>query len=521
MKTKRWAALLLALLLAISGLNARAEEDFAAWLSRDKGWRGWMAASVAQWDDWGAALLIRPAAEDERLTVGFALCLARRQGGSWREILRDTDQLSYPGEAEREQVRFENGRLILSRREIFDGATYSVTEWAYALAGGEWRLCQVSSRQRWTLDAKEPLAIVTESRAWLEGGKLRRETVHREEKTGALFAHSFGPLPDVTDPGWLSPGSGSRESACLTATGYWADSKWSPWTQNILSRLSAAFFPGDEYVDGLYADDALQFILDLPDGARVLRCGRYDEKDSRWVFTESAPLPPETTMGIENFTDCLNLGGGRGVKIGYQSGRWGAVYALGDEWFMIGPNWVGEGPQEQKIYGDHPWGDITGMDWSAVPKTVAEAVSRMDLGRWATPRNPSPQDRLNLRQAPRAGAASLGKYYNGAPVEILEKGKEWCRVRIGGATGWMMTQYLAFGEEAWRVEPCIGSKYPARAQVTVFWQDTGEAEAFGPGQRFSDLLVIGVQGQDWYIVWDWKTGRTGRVRISDTWEGNG
>ena len=53
------------------------------------------------------------------------------------------------------------------------------------------------------------------------------------------------------------------------------------------------------------------------------------------------------------------------------------------------------------------------------------------------------------------------------------------------------------------------------------WQDPGKDEIWGPDRNVGDLLVIGVQGDAWYIVMDWATGRVGRVRAADIWEGNG
>ncbi len=62
---------------------------------------------------------------------------------------------------------------------------------------------------------------------------------------------------------------------------------------------------------------------------------------------------------------------------------------------------------------------------------------------------------------------------------------------------------------------------PAEVQVTVYWQDTGESEIWGPDRSFYRLQIIGVRGDDWYIVWDCETGRSGRIRVADVWEGNG
>ena len=70
--------------------------------------------------------------------------------------------------------------------------------------------------------------------------------------------------------------------------------------------------------------------------------------------------------------------------------------------------------------------------------------------------NPNPADRLHLRVSPERGATSLGKFYNGTPVRVLEERGDWVQVEIGldgNLTGWMMKKYLAFGEAMDRCSP--------------------------------------------------------------------
>lgn len=67
---------------------------------------------------------------------------------------------------------------------------------------------------------------------------------------------------------------------------------------------------------------------------------------------------------------------------------------------------------------------------------------------YAVVHNPDAADRLNLRAAPNKEAESLGKYYNGVGVQILEElNNGWVRVRIGNrgvAEGYMMKAYLQY-----------------------------------------------------------------------------
>ena len=50
--------------------------------------------------------------------------------------------------------------------------------------------------------------------------------------------------------------------------------------------------------------------------------------------------------------------------------------------------------------------------------------------------------RLNLRETASLTAKVLGQYPSGTLVEIVETGNEWCKVNVGGKTGYMLAKYL-------------------------------------------------------------------------------
>ena len=52
---------------------------------------------------------------------------------------------------------------------------------------------------------------------------------------------------------------------------------------------------------------------------------------------------------------------------------------------------------------------------------------------------------LNLREEPATNGAIITSAKNGAQVVVLQKGREWSRVSVGGEEGFMATQYLHFG----------------------------------------------------------------------------
>lgn len=59
--------------------------------------------------------------------------------------------------------------------------------------------------------------------------------------------------------------------------------------------------------------------------------------------------------------------------------------------------------------------------------------------------NPNPNDRLNLRMGKSVHSKSLGKYYNGCIVAVLDKGNDgWSKVCIGNLDGYMKNEFLDF-----------------------------------------------------------------------------
>ena len=147
----------------------------------------------------------------------------------------------------------------------------------------------------------------------------------------------------------------------------------------------------------------------------------------------------------------------------------------------------------------------------------------MDTSRWAVVSNPNPDDRLHLRREPAKTAASLGKYYNGTPVRILAERGDWVQVDIFGVTGWMMKEYLAFGQAGHSVK----AAFPARTFADdglyhgLFAQPVTNSAYTNFDDPHGDLLVLGIVGEDWYHVWFPEEDLTGYVRQCDWQEGNG
>lgn len=297
--------------------------------------------------------------------------------------------------------------------------------------------------------------------------------------------------------------------------------------------LVSVLMPGYTLVEGHISreGDTLRLLMRRPDGMLVFVGGVHDA-ELGWQMTESTPLPEGAMLGVENFVDSLGYVGRDGY--GYYTfdvtpsadGTWGIslIYPPGpDGLFLVGPNWIFEEAGAPTIVGDHPWSDITRMDWSTLPDSYEDALTKLDHSNWALVTNPNPSDRLNLRAQPDKKSTSLGKYYSGAPVRILEDKGEWARVEILGLEGWMQTAFLAVGAEMTIAEyrgPWLSAvdrgamlyEQPMKDSPCRFVEDNSWTAAF---------YVIGRYNEEWYHVWCSADDASGYIHQDDLWEGNG
>ena len=100
--------------------------------------------------------------------------------------------------------------------------------------------------------------------------------------------------------------------------------------------------------------------------------------------------------------------------------------------------------------------DLFADDLTTLPCTSEELTAQLDRTGLAVVCNPDPNDRLHLRTKPSREADSLGKFWNGTPVRVLDERDGWCRVEIGTdgrLIGWMLKKYLVTGSRMDQVTP--------------------------------------------------------------------
>ena len=180
------------------------------------------------------------------------------------------------------------------------------------------------------------------------------------------------------------------------------------------------------------------------------------------------------------------------------------------------------------VYGKSPWGVLSGQTVT-LAASYEKMLAQMDPDAYALVNNPNPEDRLHLRAKPDKGSHSYGKFYNRTPVLVLERGDTWTKVQIGrgGAamTGYMMTKFLAFDDEDKAALTCAFPQMHLKDEyrssgLSMYAEPQGSAVTDRMFMQESNDFIIGVSGDDWYIVLR-ADGAVGYVPQGAFWAGNG
>lgn len=517
------ALLAAALLLALALFPARGEDpvsSFDAFLA--SAYPGWTAESRSCCAPSAAAVLIK----DGQKT----LIVAEEENGAWKTVI-DNPRMA---PANRCTVQMDTDSLLyfsVLPASFYPYASTDVLDLQKTADG--WRLKAVS--ERW-LDSVGPdpdaTPAVFERQCDLPvpGHWLRREETLSDENDNLLIARALPPLRDVLTKEETDLANLDFSALPFTASGYPIVSDGMT-DQNVMRRLfEAEAVRGDDvlaahrFLQGeINADESLMFLAEGADGQKALLCGAYEE-DVGWVFTASSPLPPDAMLSYASDSAVfLPAQGVYACVAAYPGGKWGLdwICTADAKYIEAGPGWIAapdeSGQTLRPILGEHPWSDLTAIDWAVLPRTLEDARRQTDPAAFATPR--SPANGLHLREKPEISARSLGEYYSGAPVRVLEKGKTWSRVRVGGREGYMPNQSLAFGKELRALDPILERKAAVRPVTEIRWQDAGKKELLFPGE-ISGLTIIGVtpDGTRW-IVWDAARNHAGAVALDALCDG--
>ena len=234
----------------------------------------------------------------------------------------------------------------------------------------------------------------------------------------------------------------------------------------------------------------------------------------------------EVSMEVEGQEYALKLRNGK-LVLWYTAGRkivYIQPHAIGNMEEVISMR------NDSYVYGAHPFYNVEAVDFATFPETYAEMLAQVDSTNWAVVNNPNPADRLYLRGKASKEGRNLGKFYNRTPVYVEEIRGDWAYVRIGRATtGYMMSKYLAFGEDADKVE-CAFPQLEVREEyrLNVADETTYEFEVLDEPSKSApytrrhsgdNWVVIGIKG-NYYIVMN-DNENVCYIPQSRLWAGNG
>ena len=295
------------------------------------------------------------------------------------------------------------------------------------------------------------------------------------------------------------------------------------WAMADSMEEAASRYAGYTFVQGEEKEDMLCMIMRRPDGKQVLIGGVRFSADGRYVTQQSAALPDEAEAEIvyamenKSFTLFMN-DEKRGYTLAPYGETWGVL--MGDD--QVGNFWVNieRSPNSAWTFGSHPWSDIAVIDWTSMPDSEWDVLEAMNTEGWATPCSPNYHDRVHLRAAPRKDAVSLGKYYNGTPIRVLDRGETWTHVSIFGVEGYMMTEYLVFGDDVPLADNGLYRQVLNEEHAEIYeWPDRSTAHTTIHAKR--GIMILAVVGDDWYHVWDIREGKAGYLPVEDVQPGNG
>ena len=167
---------------------------------------------------------------------------------------------------------------------------------------------------------------------------------------------------------------------------------------------------------------------------------------------------------------------------------------------------------------------------SAVSTALADRFSEYGwdadtTGYLAVVANPKLSDRLNLREKPDSDSKSLGRFYSGTPVYIIDKtpvwdreGREWAYVdmmanfQVGvDLCGYMLKECLMPMNVNFEA-PQLFHRVSAPQHTNLLLEPRNSAEIVGEAGN-GDLFLLGDIGDDWRLVAN-QAGEVGYIRAS-------
>ena len=320
----------------------------------------------------------------------------------------------------------------------------------------------------------------------------------------------------------------------------WAPEGWFDTLEALPTAIRSELPADESFLKSFYNGDTAYVCTETSGGAQRIHIFR--ETNGDWALLLSSISFPKVNGNAPYFgstsSSRLYLFSGDDCFVFSESAKaeWRLSYVQSDAtdtsdfyWLPNGIRWEDE-YGTHAIYGNLPSFLLADMDPALLPYTLAQARRLLQVEDWAVVSNPNPQDRLHLRAKPSQDAPSLGKYYSGTPVHILQTQGDWAQVDIYGVQGYMMLRYLVLGEAMETVPSAFPYRVVTQKAAVEGVKIYAQPELSSPvtaivGKGFSDapirqFHIIGVVGDEWYHV-ALDDDQSGYVRAEDFWEGNG
>ena len=439
------------------------------------------------------------------------LCIAEREAGGDYALTIDNPTALRQGEDIPELLIDAAGDALFYTYHGGEDGQYEYAVYTYHAVkqNGAWGTVDMTMRY-----SHEELA------AWVQDGKLHRSVSYFNKKDNLLGQDTYLPLPLAGLDDQLT-----LADFDISLIGEYAD----PPEAMIRAALS---LPEDATLERVSHSPTLFAQYTAADGARYVAACTYDAQDGYRV-SRSQPLPDGWSLdSFHSWSSPLFISNNKQDVIYSFSldhnGAWLlSVVQTSSEIFHVFPNAIMPSDGGNILYaGDLPDFDLSTVDLADLPKSQAEVFAAMDSTNWRVVNNPIATDRLRLRDAP--GGKELGRYYNGTPVQVLGEEGEWSHVRIGHVEGYMMTAYLAPGDQGVEVrgvqlsvrEELVGQDIPLYTQPDE--SSAVVAQVHNPGHMpWDGELFCGTAGDGWIHVLSLRDGISGYIQEKYLWAGNG
>ena len=268
------------------------------------------------------------------------------------------------------------------------------------------------------------------------------------------------------------------------------------------------------------AEDEAVYLAETPEGALVLLCGTLREA-SGWTIVESAPLPAESVISNSDDMDRIDLGFAYCTVRRYHDDVWG-IHSTGWREMAVGPRWIGGFGSLTRIFGIHPWGDLTTVDWISLDDSYEGLLQSLDISAMAMPAHGTRQDRTPIYPSPDDSGEPIAELFGEIMLYVVEKQDGWTRVCLGPEDGirwkldgWIPTDQLVFGSDP-GAELESGSMYllsatkPELTLITPLSVETFPASEYD----FETWLLLGektMDGQDCWLLYDCYTEKIGFI----------